>query len=474
MEFSIVSHAGMLVESGGKRLVIDPWTVGSCYWRAWWNYPPAPEWALEMQVDWIYLTHLHWDHFHGPSLRKLPREATLLVPESHFLRMKKDGEIFKFKEIVELPHGKTVELAPGFQVTSYQMGLMMDSTLVVSDGTTTIVDMNDCKLQGPPLQQVIRRHPKVDFVLRSHSSANAYPWCVEAEDPDALSYRAREDYMSEFVATARILGARYAIPFASSHCFLHKDTLQFNDVAVSPPEVKAHFDAHKPEGSECVVMLAGDSWSDEDGFRIVSEDWYADRDERIAAYAERERDRLEATYALEETVEVPFRAFHRYFRAQVESLPRLSRALFKPVVVFEIKDRPDVHWVVDYDQRRVYESETRPEEYALRLEIPALVLKDCIYKKMFSTFSASKRLHVELRRGHHRDFLIFFQLLDMYEYEYFPLRKMLTWRFVRVWARRWREIWMYASLLASVALRRKGEDPLTKFVPKIDAESRSA
>jgi UDP-MurNAc hydroxylase len=472
MKFTILSHAGLLVESGGVRLAIDPWIIGSCYWRSWWNYPKPVPWAAHMQVDYVYLTHLHWDHFHGPSLRKLPRSATLLIPESHFLRMKKDGEIF-FDRIVEMPHGKLLRLEGGLELTSYQSGLTMDTTLAISDGRTTLLDMNDCKLMGRPLQQVVRRHPRVDFVFRSHSSASAYPWCVETEDPSALAYRSNEDYMRDFTATARICRARYAIPFASAHCFLHRETRRYNETAVSPEDVKRYFDAHRPDGSECVVMVAGDSWSDASGFEIAPQDWFTNRAAHIEAYAAEKREVLEAQYRLEQEVELGFRPFEKYFRAQLESLPRLLKAVFRPVVVFELDGRPDVHWVVDYGARRVYASEQRPEAYALRLSLPAFVLKDCLYKRLFSTFSASKRLRIELRPGHIRDFLIFFQLLDLYEYEYFPLRRMLSWRFVRVWSRRWRELLLYAGLLARVAFRRRGEDPLANLLPRIDEGSAS-
>jgi UDP-MurNAc hydroxylase len=470
MKFTILSHAGLLVESEGIRLAIDPWILGSCYWRSWWNYPPAPEWARHMEsLDYVYLTHLHWDHFHGPSLRKLPKTAKLLVPEAHFGRMLKDGSIF-FDEIIEMPHGKPLRLADGLTLTSYQFGLMMDSALAIEDGRTTLLDLNDCKITGRPLAQVLKRHPSVDFVFRSHSSASAYPWCVETDDPSSLSYRSNEDYVREFANTAQILHARYAIPFASAHCFLHRETTRFNDTAVSPDDVKTWFDAHKPEGSECVVMVAGDSWSDAGGFDVHPGDWFSNKRERVAEYARSEQPALERQYALEEKTELGFRPFERYFRAQVEAVPAFTRFLFKPKVVFELAERPDVHWVVDYDRRTVEELKERPSDYALRLTIPTLVLKDCIYKKLFSTFSASKRLRIELRAGHMRDFLIFFQLLDMYEYEYFPLRRLLSWRFVRVWARRWREIWLYAQLLTSVLLRR-GDDPLSRFMPKIKAES---
>ena len=80
MKFTILSHAGLLVESGGASVLCDPWLVGSCYWRSWFNFPePDPELIRDLAPTWLFLTHLHWDHFHGPSLRRFPRDTPVLV-----------------------------------------------------------------------------------------------------------------------------------------------------------------------------------------------------------------------------------------------------------------------------------------------------------------------------------------------------------------------------------------------------------
>ena len=71
MFFQILSHAGLRVVAGGRELVCDPWLVGSTYWRSWWNYPPVPRDLVDsLKPDFIYLTHLHWDHFQSASLRR--------------------------------------------------------------------------------------------------------------------------------------------------------------------------------------------------------------------------------------------------------------------------------------------------------------------------------------------------------------------------------------------------------------------
>ena len=79
-EFKILSHACMIVKAKGVTIIIDPWLLGSCYWRSWWNYPPVDRNSVDnLKVDAIYITHVHWDHWHGPSLKKLFSKDTLII-----------------------------------------------------------------------------------------------------------------------------------------------------------------------------------------------------------------------------------------------------------------------------------------------------------------------------------------------------------------------------------------------------------
>ena len=53
MSFKILSHASLLIKSDANELLVDPWLVGSCYWRSWWNYPPRKSIAYK-QGAWEY------------------------------------------------------------------------------------------------------------------------------------------------------------------------------------------------------------------------------------------------------------------------------------------------------------------------------------------------------------------------------------------------------------------------------------
>jgi len=307
-------------------------------------------------------------------------------------------------------------------------------------------------------------------VFRSHSSAQPYPFCVQAADPDELKYRGVDDYMREFVDTARLTRARYAVPFASNHCFLHKETRRFNSTVVSPLDVQRYFDRHKPRGSECVVMAPGDSWSDATGFRLQEQDFFTNREKHLAEYAADVAPILEKTYANEARVRLTFSAFEAYFRDFMRSLPRLARIIFKPVIAFSLTGRPGTYWVLDFDRREIYETSDVPGHLAFRIDVHAAVLKDCIQKRMFATWTPSKRLAVYLEKGHLRDLFVFLQFVDMHEYGYFPLRKMLRWRFVSRWAARYREIGQYVALLWRLVRTRHDVRPLKVLVPKISAD----
>jgi UDP-MurNAc hydroxylase len=463
MKFKILSHAGLLVDAGGTKLVVDPWILGSCYWRSWWNYPQAAKFATE-DVSFIYLTHIHWDHFHGPSLRKFPESTTVLIPKAFSTRLLDDLADFHFKHVIELPHGKTIQLGRDLWVTSYQFDI--DSTLVIQDGQTTIVDMNDCKLAGWPLRHVMRRHPKVDFMLRSHSSAQPYPFCFEAEDQEDLRFRNNEDYVSDFVASAKFLKARYAVPFASNHCFLHKETWRYNDTVVNPLHVKDYFDAHKPAGTDCVVMVAGDSWDDQAGFQLQQQDFFTNREQHLREYAEEMAPALEAQYQKEQKIKMQFKDFEKYFCKLMNSLPWFSRFFFKAIVEFELEGQPDTHWVLDFDKKQVYQSTCEVPNASIRFRVHPLVLKDCAQKGMLTVFLPSKRMTVKLKKGCVKDYLILSKVFDLFDYRYLPISGMLTVRSLANWARRWREIAHFSTAAMRAMFKGNEQDALAEFVPR--------
>src|SRR5436190_872743 len=218
MRFSILSHACLNVEHRGRSVLVDPWLRGSAYWRSWWNFPPVDSAMIDtLRPDFIYLTHIHWDHFHGPTLRGFDRDTTLLIAFDRHDRMKRDLFSMGFHNIVEIRHGETFALGDDFSLTPYMFSPLGDSVAVVETSTTTLLNANDCKIAGLPLQHLLKRHPRVDFALRSHSSANSRVLYEEIGAPSGYADD-RDAYLRSFSNFMAAVAPRYAVPFASNHC----------------------------------------------------------------------------------------------------------------------------------------------------------------------------------------------------------------------------------------------------------------
>ena len=445
MKFTILSHAGLSVEHNGVRIVSDPWLIGSCYWRSWWNFPEPPAGLIEkLQPDYIYLTHLHWDHFHGALLKKLfdPR-TRILVPKVPTWRMLRDLEWLGFCNVTEVPHGGKVRLGEDFALYSYQFGLGVDSAVVLAAGDHVLFNCNDCKYFGLPLKQITNRFPKIDFVLRSYSSASAIPYCIENYETIFPHLRTHNDYVEEFCRFSLSLPARYAIPFASNHCFLHKETFHFNQTAVLAEDVRCAYQrlaARMNHESECVVMAPGSSWSDADGFQVVPFN-YAQRDEYIQEMLVRHEAKLQQQYEKENHTLADFTSFREYFEAFLRAIPWPVRKCLKSRIVFRTHDAEGEHnWLVDMASSKVTILAERANDY-VTIETPVNVLNDCTKVCMFSVWTASKRLKICLPSPNAlKTVTTLFKLLDFYELEMLPIGKNFTWRSLSIRLRRWREV----------------------------------
>lgn len=72
-------HSTVTVEVDGRRVLTDPVVVDRLAHLRRLAPPPGAE-ALD--ADIVLVSHLHPDHFHVPSLRRLPRGTTVLVPRN--------------------------------------------------------------------------------------------------------------------------------------------------------------------------------------------------------------------------------------------------------------------------------------------------------------------------------------------------------------------------------------------------------
>jgi UDP-MurNAc hydroxylase len=465
MYFQILSHAGLRVSSGGTELVCDPWLVGSTYWRSWWNYPPVPaELVATVKPDFIYLTHLHWDHFQSVSLRRFSPETPVVVPYDRYDRMVRDLDHVGMKNVRELRHGEQIELAPGFTLTSYHFSpFVTDSAVVIEADGVTILNANDAKLAGGPLRQVLRRHRKIDFCLRSHSSANpraCYHFIDEA--PTAKRGDDNERYLRTFCQFVAAVKPRFAIPFASNNCLLHEDVFHLNSLAQTPQMLANYFERFRGDNeldTQLQVMIPGDKWDSETGFEIQRNDWFEDRKAKLESYRERVAPTLQRQAQKEARTSVSLKTVERYFARLAPAVPRtLTRKLkgCEVLLIARAGSRRTGFAVDLYGGGRVREIDADEfQQFDKRIEFPAVVLRQALAMNMFEHAGISKRVNFYATHAAMPHLKRFVRILELAEAEIFPLRRHFRRRTLRALMPRWREGLLYARAAIDLA---KGYD----------------
>jgi hypothetical protein len=184
-------------------------------------------------------------------------------------------------------------------------------------------------------------------------------------------------------------------------------------------------------------MSPGDRWDSENGFALCTHDAYAEREKTLAKLAERARPTIERAMAEERTRHADYHVFADYMTAFARALPLPLRLYFRRPFVFHVASSPDPYWIVDVRKKTVRRERNAPADYAAIFRIPEALLADSIAKHILFFVHISLRLSIELGAGGAKDDIPFWGLLSLHEQGYFPLRKALRPRAVRVaWRRR--------------------------------------
>jgi UDP-MurNAc hydroxylase len=443
MRVTVIGHSCLRVETRAGTILVDPWLFGSCYWRSWWHFPPSTEPTEEMlRPDWVYLTHHHFDHFHYPSMRKLDRSAEILIPRFGVDVMSDEVESFGFEKPRELIHGREIDLGDGVRVASYQYGFD-DTAFVIAEDDHVVVDINDCKIRGRALDQLVKDFGRPTLACKSHSFAQSYPVLYDSDDPAQLSLVTNQTYLDDFHDVMARLNPEYAIPFGSMVGFLHPDSALLNAHLVTPADVVDGVAARGGiDGTEVMRMAPGDSWDSELGFDRDGFDWYVDRDVHLAALTEKHQPKIDARTAEEDGVAVDWSAFEAHLGRMVREVPRVfARRLAPRPFVFHVpSDHATPYWWLSFRSRSVGRSAELPEGASGLTTVPEAVLAEAIRDRIVHFLHGAMRIHTSLQPGGVQSDLGFWGVVMMWELGYLPLRSSA--RHPRLWfamARRWRE-----------------------------------
>jgi UDP-MurNAc hydroxylase len=459
--FKILSHACMLIKRGSTHLIIDPWLVGSCYWRSWWNYPEPEVIENELnQVTHVLISHIHWDHWHGQSLKKYFKGRQFFLADEPKTRSYDDLVRLRLGDVNLLKHGKTICLGDDIKITIYQFGLFQnDSVIVIETPEVKILNANDAKVAGLVLQSIMKKHGPFDFALRSHSTAN-YRACISVVNDHAQMIDDNVHYSRSFKLFMDAVNPKYAIPFASNNCHLHKDTYKFNQIITNP--FKLHHWIEQNGGlkqSELVIMLPGSSWNSQTGFDVKVLDPFINVEQKLVEYKERKENKLSESYLFEASQDLNPKIIAKH-EMHLSHIPYILRICLKKITIAYkvIKDEHhEFYFNIELTKGSVVETTREAYQQALvKIDWPIYVFIQAIHLKMYSHAFISKRIMFQVDNDKNiRKLKYYLSFLELIEHEVFPLKWGYFKRFVAAYLQRWREVVVYISVFKQVFINKK-------------------
>ncbi len=235
MRITGLGHASVLIETAHGSILTDPW-VNPAYFGSWFPFPDNSQldWDRFGQADYLFVSHLHRDHFDPEHLRKhVSKKATVLLPDFPTSELEDALREVGFLRFVKPGSGEPVEL-DGLQImihslTSPTDGPIGDSSLWVYDGRQRVLNQNDARPGG---LDVFTELGPIDAYLVQFSGAIWFPMVYElpARAKQALGLSKRERQFDRTLRYIEECGARFVFPTAGPPCFLDEELWGFNDI----------------------------------------------------------------------------------------------------------------------------------------------------------------------------------------------------------------------------------------------------
>jgi len=242
LNITYLQNAGIIVENEGERILCDPWLIDGCYFGAWHHYPKFEFNPKEFEnIDYIYISHIHPDHFDVKTLSQLKKDIPVLIhkfPQKYF---KANIEELGFN-VEEISHNKRTKLnktwinivaadncdpeicsrAFGCNFGFNQFGTnQLDTFSVIDNDDQVIVNTNDCPFEiGQNTAKIIKKqYSKINFLLVGYTGASDYPcsYDLKLSEKERVAKLKKDKRLQNAVDYIQIFNPKYYLPFAGRY-----------------------------------------------------------------------------------------------------------------------------------------------------------------------------------------------------------------------------------------------------------------
>lgn len=236
MQITFLGQAGLLIETRAGSILCDPW-FNPAYFASWFPFPAND--GLDMArlgaTDFLYVSHLHHDHFDPRWLaERCNKDARVILPDYPLDSLENELAALGFHDFIKTRDCEPFELADGVSglvmaLTAPTDGPIGDSALLIDDGATRVLNMNDSRPTDP--DKLLALGP-IDAHFLQFSGAIWYPMVYEFPEraKSVLAHKKRVAQLARAYRYIELIDARIVVPSAGPPCFLDDDLFRFNDL----------------------------------------------------------------------------------------------------------------------------------------------------------------------------------------------------------------------------------------------------
>ena len=113
MKITYITHACLLIEIQGIKILTDPWLKGPSWGGSLWHYPTHNYTIKKIpKPDYIFFSHGHDDHFHEETIKAFPKSwlSTKILVANFKEKWWAEAVNSKFSNVKYLDHNETYSL----------------------------------------------------------------------------------------------------------------------------------------------------------------------------------------------------------------------------------------------------------------------------------------------------------------------------------------------------------------------------
>jgi UDP-MurNAc hydroxylase len=256
MQVTLINHACVKLAVGDAVILCDPWLSGPAFNNGWDLIVKTPMEidAVMAGVTHIWVSHEHPDHFVPKffiDISAAYKSIPVLFQETRDKRVTS----FIAKQgfgVTELPD-RTEKTIGGVRVIC-GVSEFYDSWLHVTDGTQSVLNLNDCaEGEEAALREISALTGPIDMLLTQFSYAAWKGGRANAQFRVLAAKRKLETIRAQVAA----LKPRHVVPFASFVYFSNEENSYLNDHINRPADAAA---AIAQAGAEPVILSPGETW----------------------------------------------------------------------------------------------------------------------------------------------------------------------------------------------------------------------